>query len=116
MIFAETITDADYADDLVLLANTSAQAESQLHHLKQTPGGINRNMKTNKTEFMCFKHILSGKHLKLINKFPYLGSNTHLLSVISIYNKGMEYDWQVINYMEIWSLWQNKTGFLILNA
>ena len=30
---AETITDADYADDLALLANTPAQAESLLHNL-----------------------------------------------------------------------------------
>ena len=32
---AETITDADYADDLVLLANTLAQAESLLYSLEQ---------------------------------------------------------------------------------
>ena len=30
----ETITDADYADDLVLLGNIPVQAESQLHSLK----------------------------------------------------------------------------------
>ena len=32
---AEIITDADYADDLVLLSNTSAQATSLLHNLEQ---------------------------------------------------------------------------------
>ena len=32
---AETITDSDYADDLVLLPNTPAQAESLLYILGQ---------------------------------------------------------------------------------
>ena len=36
----QTITDADYADDIELLANTPAQAESLLHSLEQTAGGI----------------------------------------------------------------------------
>ena len=31
---AQTITDMDYADDIVLLANTPAQAKSLLHSLK----------------------------------------------------------------------------------
>ena len=31
---AETMTDADSADDRALLANTPAQAESQLHKLE----------------------------------------------------------------------------------
>ena len=36
----ETITDADYTDDLVLLANIAAQAESILHNLEQAAEGI----------------------------------------------------------------------------
>ena len=35
-----TITDADYADDITLLANSPAQAESQLHSLERTAGDI----------------------------------------------------------------------------
>ena len=35
----ETMTDADYRDDLELLANTQAQAESLLHSLEQAAGG-----------------------------------------------------------------------------
>ena len=34
------MTDADYADDLVLLANTPAQAESLLYSKKQTTKSI----------------------------------------------------------------------------
>ena len=36
------MTDADYADDLVLLANTPAQAESLLNSQEQTAGGIGK--------------------------------------------------------------------------
>ena len=52
---AETITDADYRDDLALLANTSAQTESPLHSLEQTAGSIDFYVNANKTEFMCLK-------------------------------------------------------------
>ena len=37
---SETITDADYSDDLALLANIPAQAESLLHRLEQASRGI----------------------------------------------------------------------------
>ena len=37
---AQTIKDADYADDIALLANTPAQAESLLHSVKRTAAGI----------------------------------------------------------------------------
>ena len=77
---AETITDADYADDLVLLANTLTQAESLLHSLEQVAGGIGLHRNTNKMKYMHFKQeeaisTLSGKLLKLVDKFTYLGSS-----------------------------------------
>ena len=37
---AQTFTDADYADDIALLANTPAQAETLLHRLERAAGGI----------------------------------------------------------------------------
>ena len=37
---ARPITDADYADDLALLANTTTKADSQLDSLEQAVGGI----------------------------------------------------------------------------
>ena len=66
----ETMTDADYADDLVLIANTLDQAESLLYSLKQATEGIGHYV--NKTEFMCFKQkraisTLRGMPLKLTN-------------------------------------------------
>ena len=37
---AKTITDADYADDTALLANTPAQAKTLLHSLERAVTGI----------------------------------------------------------------------------
>ena len=51
---AQTITDMDYADDMVLLANTPAQAESLLNSLERTAGGIGLHVNVDKTEYMCF--------------------------------------------------------------
>ena len=71
--------DADYADDIVLLANTSPQVESLLHSLKRVGGGIGLHVKANKTVYICFKRegaisTLNGGPLKLIDKFTYLNS------------------------------------------
>ena len=46
------MTDADYTDDLALLANALAQVESQLCSLKQAVGGIGLYMNANKTEYI----------------------------------------------------------------
>ena len=52
---AEIITDADYTNDLVLLTNTPAQAESLLHSLEQAVGGIRLHMNANKTDCISFR-------------------------------------------------------------
>ena len=77
---AQTITDADYADDIGLLLNTPTQTESQLQSLEQTTGGIGLHVNSDKTGYMCFNqkwHIATLKdgYLKLINKFTRLGSS-----------------------------------------
>ena len=77
---AQTITNADSADDMALLGNTPIQAESQLHSLEQTVGGIGLHVNADKTEFMCLNQrgdlsTLNGWSLKLMNKFTYLESN-----------------------------------------
>ena len=51
---AKTITDADYADDLALLANTPNQAETLLHSLERAAAGIGLHVNANKTEYMCY--------------------------------------------------------------
>ena len=77
---AKTITDADYADDIVLQANTPNQAETLLHSLERAAAGIGLHVKAHKTEFMCFNQkgdtsTLDGTSLKLVDKFTYLGSS-----------------------------------------
>ena len=51
---AKIITDADYADDIVILANTSNQAKTLLHSLERATAGIGLHVNAHKTEYMCF--------------------------------------------------------------
>ena len=73
------ITDADYADDLTLLANTTAQAKSLLHSLKQAAIGIGLYINTHSSEFMGSNQedaiSLNGKLFEVIEQSIYLGSN-----------------------------------------
>ena len=50
---AQTIADANYADDIALLENTHTQAEPQLDNLEQAAGAIGLHVNTNKTTYMC---------------------------------------------------------------
>ena len=77
---AKTITDADYADDIALLANTPNQAETLLHSLERAAAGIGLHVNAHKTEYMCYNQTgdittLDGASLKLVDKFTYLGSS-----------------------------------------
>ena len=77
---AKTITNADYADDIALLANTSNQAETLLHSLERAAAGIGLHVNAHKTEFMCFNQkgdisTLDGTSLKLVDKFTYQESS-----------------------------------------
>ena len=74
--FAKTITDADYADDIAILANTPNQA---LHSLERTAAGIGLYVNAHTTEYMGYNQTgdistLDGTSLKLVDKFTYLGS------------------------------------------
>ena len=51
---AQAIMDADYADNIALLINTSTQIESLLHNLEEAAGGIDHYVNADKTEYMCF--------------------------------------------------------------
>ena len=77
---AKTITDANYTDDIALLANTPNQAETLLHSLERAAAGIGLHVNAHKTEFMCFNQkgdisTLDRTSLKLVDKFTYLGSS-----------------------------------------
>ena len=77
---ATTITDADYADDIAILANTPDQAETLLHSLERAGASIGLYVNAHKTEYMCYNQTgdistLEGTPLKLVDKFTYLGSS-----------------------------------------
>ena len=77
---ATTITDADYADDITILANTPDQAETLLHSLERAETNIGLYVNAHKTEYMCYNQTgdistLEGTPLKLVDKFTYLGSS-----------------------------------------
>ena len=76
----QTIMDADNTDDIVLLANEPAQAETLLHSLEQAAAGIDLHVNPQKTEYMCFNQrgnisTLNASSLKPVAKFTYLGSS-----------------------------------------
>ena len=75
-----SITDADYADDIAILANTPDQAEALLHSLERAATSIGLYVNAHKTEYMCYNQTgdistLEGTPLKLVDKFTYLGSS-----------------------------------------
>ena len=79
---AQTITDADYVDDMALLVNIPAEAESLLYSLEKAAGGIGLHFNADKTEYTCFNRnqkgdisTLKSGSLKLVEKFTYLGNS-----------------------------------------
>ena len=77
---AKTITNADYADDIGLLANVPAHAETLLHSLERAAAGIGPHVNAHKTKYMCFNQTgdistLNGNSLKQVDKFTYQGSS-----------------------------------------
>ena len=77
---AQTITDADYADDIALLAKTPGQVETLLHGLERAAASISLHVNADKTEYTGFNQrgdisTLNGSSLKLVDKFIYRGSN-----------------------------------------
>ncbi len=77
---AKTITDADYADDIALLANAPAKVETLLHSVERATAGIRLHINAHKTKYMYFNQTgdistLNGSSLKLVDKFTYLGSS-----------------------------------------
>ena len=76
----KTITDADYADDVAILANTPNQTETLLDSLERAASGIGLHVNAHKTEYMCYNQTgdistQEGTSLKLEDKFTYLGSS-----------------------------------------
>ena len=69
----KTITNADYTDDIVLLANAPTLAETLLHSLEWATAGIGLHVNAYKTEYVCFNQTgdistLNSSSLKLVDK------------------------------------------------
>ena len=105
---AKTITDADYADNIAILANTPDQAETLLHSLERAAAGIGLYVKAHKTEYMCYNQTgdistLEGTPLKLVDKFTYQGSSVE--STEKDIETRLTKAWTAINRLSIiWKL------------
>ena len=98
---AQTITDADYADDIELLAYTPTQAESLLHCLEWAAGPF---VNTDKIEYMCFNQRHDTATIKLVDKFTDLGSNVS--STKNDINTWQAKAWTAINRLSI--IWKSN--------
>ena len=106
---AKTITDADYADDIAILANTPNQAETLLHSLEWAAAGIGLHVNVHETEYMCFNQTgdistLEGTSLKLVDKFTYLGSSVS--STEKDINTRLTKAWMAIDKLSI--IWKSN--------
>ena len=73
----KTITDVDNADDIALLANAPAHAETLLHSLEWAAAGISLHVNAHKMEYMhCNQKddisTLNCSSLKVVDKFTCL--------------------------------------------
>ena len=59
---AKTITDADYADEIALLANAPALAKTLQHSLQRVTAGIDLHVNAHETEYMCFNRTSDPLH------------------------------------------------------
>ena len=105
---AKTITDADFAGDIAILANTSNQAETLLHSLERATAGIGLHVNAHKTEYMCYNQTgdistLAGTSLKLVDKFTYLGSS--ILSTEKNIDTRLTKAWTAIDRLPI--IWKS---------
>ena len=105
---AKTITDADYPDDITILANTPNQVETLLHSLERAAAGIGLHVNAHKTEYMRYNQTgdittLDGTPLKLVDKFPYLGSSVS--STEKDIDTGLTKAWTAIDRLSI--IWKS---------
>ena len=104
---AKTITDADYADDIAILANTPNQAETLLHSLERAAGGIGLYVNAHKTEYKCYNQNVRIRDvaLKTCQNRWTIGKSGERGSGISV---------PVIRhdiYIYIWRMWMNRSVF-----
>ena len=105
---AQTIIDADFADHIALLTNTTAQTESQQHNLKRAAGGISVHVNSDKTEYMCFNQR---GDISILNCGSLKSLDDHLFYVEPIYNNSVliqDVAWKTRR--ERWTIEMNGEG------
>ena len=102
----------DY-NDIVLLANAPAQAETLLLSLEWAAAGISLHVNAHKTEYMCFNQTgdistLNSSSLKPVDKFTYQGRSVS--STKTDINTQLAKAWRAIDRLSvIWkSIWPIK--------
>ena len=105
---AQIIRDIDYTNDIALLANVPAQAETLLHSLEWAAAGISLHVNAHKMEYMCFNQrgdisTLNGSSLKLVDKFTYLGSSVS--STETDINMQLAKAWTALNRLSV--IWKS---------
>ena len=106
---AQTIMDADYADDIALLANAPAQAETLLHSLERAATVIGLHVNVHNTKNICFNQrgditTLNSSSLKLVDKFTYLESSVS--STEKDINSELAKVWTVIVKLSV--IWKSE--------
>ena len=101
---AKTITGADYADDITLLANALAWAETLLYSLERVAPDIGLHVNAHKTKYMCFNQIgdiciQNDGSQKLVDKFSNLGSRVS--STDTDIDTRLEKAWTAINRLSV---------------
>ena len=102
-----TIADVDNAD-IVLLANTPAQAESLLLSLKWAAAFIGLHVNADKAEYMSLNQrgdisTLNSSSLKLVDKFTYQGSS--VLSTETDINTRLAKTWTALDRLSV--IWKS---------
>ena len=104
----ETITDANYADDIALLPNAPTQAKILRCCLEWAAAGIGLHVYAHKTEYMYFNQkgdisTLNGSSLKLVAKFTYQESS--VLSTKTNINTQLAKAWTAIDRQSV--IWKS---------
>ena len=102
------ITDADYADDLAVLADVLKDATFLLQSIERTAKEIGLYLNADKTEFICFNQdasegmkSLNGEKIKQVEDFKYLGS--YIASTEHDVNIRLGKVWDALNELDkIW--------------
>ena len=105
---AETISYADYADDIAILANKPNQAETLQYSLERAAAGIGLHVTAHKTEYMCYNQTgdistQDGTSLNRVDKFTYLGSSVS--STEKDINTRLTKTWTAIDRLSI--IWKS---------